>query len=981
MATPVREAARRTALYVRNMQRLGNATKRRRPPKPRWPFGLERIYAEQLVSVVTDLKSQVGHALRDIGPILDAAIAARGERVDAADRICQRIGLTIRIENRAGSKREWTDSDGTRGSTRMLYDYGELVDFIGADGEGVDVFIGPSETPLLIYVIHQRSKRSDFATYDEDKVMIGWDSADAARAAYVAQYDDPRFFGGMSSFTIDDFKRRLRESPGRSIVHVTATRETRLDVGEGARARNALDRVRENGSGARASRLAEQASIAIARRVADDARDQLSKQSVAALGVDTTPLLANKGVPAMMEHFVAENVALIKTLGTTALGDVEKLVTRAVTDGMTADSLGKLFEERFGIHERHARLIARDQIGKLKGQITRAQHRELGIARFRWLTMRDPKVRRRHRPHEGKIYSYEGDQRPPFFPGMEICCRCLEEPMFDDVMAELDALLAADAPAPTQRRARPVPRFKVPVLSARAQGAANDNLRFTRRGLGQVAAVRSAPIAPPIDISPSIQAERARLESSSVAAKAAAAEDLAAFADHQKKQAAEQAAAAAALAAKRSAAAKKGAATRAAKKAAAAAAPPAPTGAIRYGAMSPADFAGFHGRGFVQDSDAIEGGSVRVVKVSGANGEYFEAVFKVTSPYGNTARKFGPDRAPQWSFRKRDLVNGELRDTGPTQEMPNPAQVRRGAKSTVEIGASGALTNQVRIRAKSLSDLDATMQEFSGHLGVDLSKQPDRADIELQAKARLAAKFDPKEFGRRMQGAATPAEQRDIVESVFAAQVRQHPMLKDALADVKITEVYPGHHTLYSETLGKHMAKKWGSMYHDGDPPAAIAAKIVGQSGLMSSVKRYQSGVFTTGMSTSDDFGTGGADGVFMRVDTAASPSGSNGSNFRAVIDTKQVMGRLDWWAFDHDNYGRAGYGQYGDRWSIPQQMMTSSPNGTNEVMATHGVPPSAFKKFIVPDPTYRNEVLVELRRQGINEINGVPVADFVVQR
>lgn len=442
-----REAARRVAVYVHNLIRAGHAKRRRRVPRPQWPFAIEREYASDLVAIITDLRRQTDAVLVDLPALLDSA--AR-ERHDAAELLVDElVGLRIVIESPAGSVREWTDADGASGRTVMRWSYGYLDGFGGADGEDVDVYKGPEQDPSEVFVIHQRRKGApdaeDWPIYDEDKVMLGWSSADAAKAAYLEQYDDPRFFGGMSVFTVDDFKRRLHANPGRKLTHADPReRVLRTDVGEGRRSRVLMDRARDglSASGSRAERAAESA----ARQVGDHQKRQLARQSAAALGVDITPLLADPKWAARIDGFVHENVALVESLGRSTLGELEKMITRALADGRRAEALGAEIAKRWGIAERHARLIARDQIGKLNGQITRARHEELGIARFRWLTMRDPRVRPRHRPMEGKVFAYVGKGAPPFFPGQEICCRCGEEPVFDDIMAELDALLAGGQP-------------------------------------------------------------------------------------------------------------------------------------------------------------------------------------------------------------------------------------------------------------------------------------------------------------------------------------------------------------------------------------------------------------------------------------------------------------------------------------------------------------------------------------------------------
>lgn len=123
-------------------------------------------------------------------------------------------GFPVIIESPKGSYRQWTDNDGTTGQTLMKYDYGYIDGAIGADGDCVDVYLGPDETAKWVYVIHQ-NKRPDFMTYDEDKCLLGFPSANAAQEAYLAQYNDERFFGGMSQMPIETFRQKIFQEAGK----------------------------------------------------------------------------------------------------------------------------------------------------------------------------------------------------------------------------------------------------------------------------------------------------------------------------------------------------------------------------------------------------------------------------------------------------------------------------------------------------------------------------------------------------------------------------------------------------------------------------------------------------------------------------------------------------------------------------------------------------------------------------------------------
>ncbi|HEY1814887.1 MAG TPA: minor capsid protein [Kofleriaceae bacterium] len=164
-------------------------------------------------------------------------------------------------------------------------------------------------------------------------------------------------------------------------------------------------------------------------------RAELSRQTRAVLGVDIATL--DRKVPTLIDHFSAENAQLIKSLGEAARGDVAKIASRAFTSGATVDDLTSDIEDRFGVVERHARLIARDQVGKLNGKIAAARHQELGVTRFYWRDCGDGKVRPEHEDlASGGPYSY-ADPPSEGIPGVPACCRCSADPVLADVLGSI----------------------------------------------------------------------------------------------------------------------------------------------------------------------------------------------------------------------------------------------------------------------------------------------------------------------------------------------------------------------------------------------------------------------------------------------------------------------------------------------------------------------------------------------------------------
>lgn len=128
------------------------------------------------------------------------------------------------------------------------------------------------------------------------------------------------------------------------------------------------------------------------------------------------------------DAFVGENVALITSIPEKMLSEVEQLILRATTSGATRRDLAQELQRRYDITENRAKLIARDQVGKLYGQLAMERQRSLGITHFVWRTQRDNRVRDSHAELEGTTWAWAS---PPDIgvPGEPINCRCSAEPV------------------------------------------------------------------------------------------------------------------------------------------------------------------------------------------------------------------------------------------------------------------------------------------------------------------------------------------------------------------------------------------------------------------------------------------------------------------------------------------------------------------------------------------------------------------------
>jgi hypothetical protein len=123
-------------------------------------------------------------------------------------------GLQISIETPAGETRSGTAPDGTPWSVQSPYDYGYVKRTSGADGDHVDIALGPrahDAASLPVYVIDQ--KVTPGWEFDEHKVFAGYPSMQAAKIAYWQGFSDglgPQRMGAISELTFDQFRKWLK---------------------------------------------------------------------------------------------------------------------------------------------------------------------------------------------------------------------------------------------------------------------------------------------------------------------------------------------------------------------------------------------------------------------------------------------------------------------------------------------------------------------------------------------------------------------------------------------------------------------------------------------------------------------------------------------------------------------------------------------------------------------------------------------------
>ncbi len=136
-----------------------------------------------------------------------------------------------------------------------------------------------------------------------------------------------------------------------------------------------------------------------------------------------------------MEAWVEENVRLIKTVPEDTLDRMKEIVCDGFMKGKPPGRMAEEIRKAYGMGKRHAELIARDQTGKLNGQIQKAQQTDAGITEYVWYTCMDGRVRRSHKELHGKKFRWddppENSDGRKCHPGQDFQCRCIGRPVFN----------------------------------------------------------------------------------------------------------------------------------------------------------------------------------------------------------------------------------------------------------------------------------------------------------------------------------------------------------------------------------------------------------------------------------------------------------------------------------------------------------------------------------------------------------------------
>ena len=121
--------------------------------------------------------------------------------------------FNVTIEQPKGSVRSGVDADGKKWEVEMQNTYGYIRGTEGVDGDHIDVFLSDDIDGWdghKVFVVDQRNADGSF---DEHKVMLGFNDINDAEAAYMSNYEEGwQGLGAITGVSIEEFEKWIASS-------------------------------------------------------------------------------------------------------------------------------------------------------------------------------------------------------------------------------------------------------------------------------------------------------------------------------------------------------------------------------------------------------------------------------------------------------------------------------------------------------------------------------------------------------------------------------------------------------------------------------------------------------------------------------------------------------------------------------------------------------------------------------------------------
>lgn len=150
-----------------------------------------------------------------------------------------------------------------------------------------------------------------------------------------------------------------------------------------------------------------------------------------AIGINIRPIIESAPIHDALRAAEQANLDLITSIPKQYMEKVKYKLEQNYATGERWEDLADALEDAGDVTASRAKLIARDQTSKMNGAFNRVRQTSIGIAKYRWQTAGDERVRPTHHDNDGKVFRWDSPPSETGNPGDDINCRCVPIPEFD----------------------------------------------------------------------------------------------------------------------------------------------------------------------------------------------------------------------------------------------------------------------------------------------------------------------------------------------------------------------------------------------------------------------------------------------------------------------------------------------------------------------------------------------------------------------
>lgn len=191
-----------------------------------------------------------------------------------------------------------------------------------------------------------------------------------------------------------------------------------------------FEAIRRAGSSKNAIQIASE----MVRKADTQNRTKIIEQLNKKFGIDMPEMFGKEGIEPIVKANIAKNATLIKSIPEEFTKNIESIIYGAVSSGQGYKAIEAQIKgvegikSVFGKLDDRIKLIARNEVSSINGQINKTRMQNIGITKFEWVTAGDERVRDSHANLDGQVFDWNNppsnERGEKIIPGQDFNCRC-----------------------------------------------------------------------------------------------------------------------------------------------------------------------------------------------------------------------------------------------------------------------------------------------------------------------------------------------------------------------------------------------------------------------------------------------------------------------------------------------------------------------------------------------------------------------------